>query len=73
MRVSATWSFDGRFLRIQFGVFGWQLKIILRKRAVLSQSSLGGDLVQNSAGFLVRVDRRRRTNSVPTVVVPQPE
>jgi len=73
MQMNADLPLAGVLQSTLFGVFSLLQKIFSRKPAGRCGSYLGGVLHLSSGGFLVRDDRLPPTNSVPTVVVRQPE
>ncbi len=73
MRLLVIFLERGRYPMIRFSVFGWQLRISLRKLDARSPSSLGGEVRQNSAGYLVKDDPPQRTTVAPTAAAPRPE
>jgi len=63
----------GSSRRIPSGESRWLHKIFSQKPAVTYGSYLGGDLRQNSGGFLVRDDLPRQTTAPHIEAVPLPE
>lgn len=72
MRILVIWHENGRSPLIQLNVFGWRLRISLRKRVVSSGSFQVGDPMPNKEGFLVRGDLPLATSSAPTAAAQRP-
>lgn len=73
MLTLASWLCAGVLRWIRWNVFRQRPTVLLPRLVDAFGLSLGGEVRQNSGGYLVRDDRPQLTTAAPTAAAPPPE